>query len=517
MNLMLILIGIAFCVFASAFFSASEMSYSSCNQLRLEKEKEEGSKRAGMALRIAQRFDDALGAILIGNNLVNIAASSLGSVLIILITGSDVYAWISTVTITLLVIVFGETIPKITAKKSANITAMRNAYVLNALMVILKPVIFCVVALVDLLTRGMKGDTEVDADEAVEELQMLIKTAEDEEVLDEEQTELVQAVIGFSDVSAQEVLTARVDVEAIDIEDEWEDILAVVEQTPYSRLPVYEGSIDNIIGVLYLNHFLKALADGGETDIRRLLMPPCYVYKTTKLPKVLNMLCRTKQHLAIVTDEYGGTLGVLSMEDVLEQIVGDILDETDATEQVITAREDGSYELDGDVMIDELLELFEIKEDEFEGESETVGGWTLESFDGNYPEAGESFRYRNLKVTVMAMDGRRVERVLVEPITEEPVREEPTGEEPISEEPVTGDPVTERTAVEGPVTEKSATEKSAAEEPVAEKSAAERSAAWEPIAARSISVDPTSGEPITAKAEKPERPDRPDSGPSVKS
>ena len=412
MSLYLVIVGIVVCVCLSAFFSAAEMSYSSCNPMRLERLREEGSKRAGAAVRITEHYDDALSAILIGNNLGNIAASSLGSVLVILVTGSDDNAWLSTVIITLLIITFGETIPKITAKKCANNVAVQDSYIITALMFVLKPVIWLVVAAINLLTRGIKGGSEEDAEEAVEELQSIIETAEDEAVLDEDQSELLQAAIGFSEISAFEVMTARVDVQAIDIDDDWDDILSIIEEAPFSRLPVYEDSIDNIIGVLYLNHFLKAMTDDGRADIRKLLMPPCYVDKTMKLPAVLNQMRRDRQHLAIVSDEYGGTLGVLTMEDVLEQIVGEIWDETDTVEHEVVRRETGEYELDGAMVIDDFLELLGIDEDSFEAESGTVGGWTVESF-GAFPKVGDSFRYENLTVTVLEMDGRRVEKVLV--------------------------------------------------------------------------------------------------------
>ena len=412
MNLYLVIAGIAACVMLSAFFSGSEMAYSSCNQVRLENLRDDGSRRAGVALRLCEHFDDTLSAILIGNNLVNIAASSLGVVLVNILTGGDGKTWLSTLIITVLVIIFGETIPKITAKMNANRLSMRNAYFLNALRLLLKPLIWLVVGLIGLLTFWMKGEEEEDPEEAVEELQSIIETAEDEDVLDEDQSELVQAAIDFAEISASEVMTARVDVVAIDIDDDWEEILAVIEDAPYSRLPVYEGSIDNVIGVLYLNHFLKAMADDGRADIRSLLMPPCYVYKTMKLPAVLSQLRRAKQHLAVVTDEYGGTLGVVSMEDVLEQIVGEIWDETDTVEQEVVERGADEYELDGDMTISDFLELCGIDEDSFEAESETVGGWTVESF-GAFPQPGDSFDYGDLTITVLSMDGHRVEKLLV--------------------------------------------------------------------------------------------------------
>ena len=413
MSTVLVFVGIFLCLCLSNFCSASEMAFSSCNVMRLENARDDGSKRAKIAVYITEHFDDALSAILIGNNLANIGASSLASVAVILVTGGDEYAWLATVILTALVIIFGETMPKISAKKNANRTSLKNAYVVRAMMIIFYPLVWLVVSLIKLLTMSMKPEaTDADSDEAVEELQSIIETAEDEDVLDEDQSELVQAAIDFSETSALEVMTARVDVQAIDIEDDWEEILAIVEDAPFTRLPVYEGSIDNVIGILYLNHFLKALADDGRADVRKLLMPPCYVYKTMKLPAVLNTLRKAKQHLAIVSDEYGGTLGVVSMEDVLEQIVGDIWDESDVVEHEVVQREKSEYELDGAMILSDFLELVGLNEDDVDAESNTVGGWTLEMF-GGFPQEGDSFTYRNLTVTVLSMDGRRVERVLV--------------------------------------------------------------------------------------------------------
>ena len=411
MSIYIALTGIFLCLCLSAFCSASEMSFSSCSTMRLENARDAGSKRAKTAVYITEHFDDALSAILIGNNLANIGASSLASIAVILIAG-DGYAWVATVVLTVLVIIFGETMPKITAKQNANRFALKNAYIVRAMMVVFYPLVWVVVMLIKLITLGMKGEAGDSPDEAVEELQSIIETAEDEDVLDEDQSELVQAAIDFSETSASEVMTARVDVQAIDIEDDWEDILAIIEDAPFTRLPVYEGSIDNIIGILYLNHFLKALADNGYADIRKLLMPPCYVYKTMKLPAVLSQLRKAKQHLAVVTDEYGGTAGVVSMEDVLEQIVGDIWDESDTVEPEVVQHTESEYELDGAMVLSDFLELVGINENDFDAESDTVGGWTLEMF-GGFPEEGDSFTFRNITVTVLSMDGRRVERVLV--------------------------------------------------------------------------------------------------------
>ena len=432
MTAALVILGILALILLSGFFSSSEMAFSSCNALRMENLRDEGSRRAGVVVKILEHFDDALSAILIGNNLANIGASALASVLVLLLTGRDALTWLATLILTILLIIFGESIPKICAKKSANRLALRYSYAVRLLMAVLfpvvwltvrlvrllmfllGPVVWIVVKLVALLTFPLKGEKDDEnAEEAVEELHSIIETAEDEDVLDEDQSELLRSAIDFSQISAHEVMTARVDMMAIDIEDKWTDIIRLIEDAPFSRLPVYEGSVDNIIGVLYLNHFLKALTDGGDVDIRSLLMKPCYVYKTMKLPAVLSQLRRAKQHLAVVTDEYGGTLGVVSMEDVLEEIVGDIWDDTDVVEPEVVRRTEDEYELDGAMMLTEMEELLGLPEDGIEAESSTVGGWTLECF-GGFPQEGDSFERDGLKVTVLEMsDGRRVDKVLV--------------------------------------------------------------------------------------------------------
>ena len=198
-------------------------------------------------------------------------------------------------------------------------------------------------------------------------------------------------------------------------QDNIDEIVRIINDSSYSRLPVYSGSVDNIIGFLYLNRFFKAMMDGRPDDLRAQLIPPCFVYKTTRLPDVLAKLRREQKHLAVVTDEYGGTLGVITMEDVLEELVGDIWDEKDVVENEVVTRPDGGYELDGAMTLSDFLELLDWNEDALDdADSTTVGGWTLERF-GTFPKVGDSFRYENLTVTVLAMDGRRVERVLVQP------------------------------------------------------------------------------------------------------
>lgn len=397
----------------SAFFSASEMSFSAVNKMRLESMAEDDVRGAKLAMRVEEKFDDALSAILIGNNLVNIALSSLGSVVAILIAGEE-WTWLATAVVTVVVIIFGETVPKIVAKKNASSLVRIFCYPVRFLTIVLKPAILIVVGLINLVMKVLpKEKSELDEDEAHQELQSLIETAEDENVIDEDRSELVQAALDFSDVRVSEVMTARVDIAALDADDDWETILEEVENSTFSRLPVYEDSIDNVIGVLYLNKFYRSLTEADRLNIRELLSRPIYVYKTTKLPAALNELRAAKQHLAIVTDEYGGTLGVVTIEDIMEQLVGEIWDENDIVEEdEVVERGKGVYELDGDMQMSDFIELMGWKEDDLEAESATVGGWTTEMY-GSFPKEGDSFDFENINLKVLEMDGRRVSRVLV--------------------------------------------------------------------------------------------------------
>lgn len=411
MSIGLLIAGIILCTMLSAFFSASEMALSSANKIRIENEAEEGNRNAAKALDLISNFDDTLGAILIGNNLVNIASSSIASVLVILMTGNDKDTWIATLIVTVLVIIFGETMPKITAKQYATRFSLRIAPFVRFLAIILKPVVIVVVWLVNQLTKGIKvPEDEPDEDESVEELTTIIETAGDEGILDDGQTELLIAALDFADVSAFEVMTARVDIDAIDIEDDFEEIVELVHNTAYTRIPVYEDSIDNIIGILHLNDFLKEYADKGSVDIRSILMEPVYVYKTTKLPNVLAALKKAQQHMAVVTDEYSGTDGIITMEDVLEEIVGEIWDENDVVEEDIVEKNDHEYELDGDLSIYDFLDLVDIDEDEFDCDSDTLGGWIMEMLE-HFPEDGETVNYENLTLEVTEAGERRVEKL----------------------------------------------------------------------------------------------------------
>ncbi len=406
------------CLALSAFFSASEMALSSANRLRLESAADSGSRSAKTALGLLDGFDNALGVILIGNNLVNVASSSISSVIAITIAAKagladGLCSTAATVIVTVLVIIFGETMPKILAKKNATRLTLAVAGPIRVLAVVLTPLVWCAVGLTRLITKPLHGESaEDDQEAAVEELQSIIETAQDEDVLDDDRGELLQAALDFGEISASQAMTARVDMMALDVDDSLEEILRQVADVPYSRLPVYEGDTDNIIGVLHLNTLYRALLEGGQIDLRSLLTEPCWVYKTVKLPAVLEKLRQRQTHLAIVTDEYGGTAGVISMEDVLEYLVGDIWDETDEVEEEIVKTSEDSWELDGDLPIGDFLELVDRGEDGFDFESETVGGWVMELNEG-YAPPGCVVTYEDLEITVLEADDKRVEKVRV--------------------------------------------------------------------------------------------------------
>ncbi|MDO5703005.1 MAG: hemolysin family protein [Lachnospiraceae bacterium] len=412
------LICIVLCVVMSGFFSASEMSYSSCNRVRIVNLAENKDRTAGIAKNILDNFDSALSAILVGNNLVNIAASSLGSLVAIWIAG-DSYTWVSTLVLTVVVIIAGETVPKILAERNATRFALALARPVWLLMTLLRPVTFITGALVRFLTGLLPAEPDSDSDMGAEELRSIIETAEQEEVLDEDTSDLVSAAIDFQEVTAQEVMTARVDIVAVSVEDDPKTVRDVVYGASVSRIPVYGEDIDHIIGMMHINRYLKAETElepgsGKYVDIKALIKPMTYVYKAMKLPAVLKVLRESRQQIAIVTDEYGGTKGIVSVEDVLEELVGEIWDESDTVEPDIVALPGDSYVVDGDMLLTDLASFMEWKEEKMEEfDSDTVGGWCIEMLC-DFPEAGDSFTWEGVQFTVTEIDGRRVLKVRAE-------------------------------------------------------------------------------------------------------
>jgi len=399
----------------SAFFSGSEIAFASANKMRLKKGAAEKGLREKVAYEISENYSTALSSILIGNNLVNIAASSVATVIAMSIFGenSSKGPVIATTVMTILILIFGEITPKIIAKKNCDIFSVTVSLPLKVVMTLLKPVNTVVMGILHFFEK-LWGKTEGPS-MTEEELASIIEIIEDEGVIDEDQSELLQSALEFSDITAQEILKPRVDMVAIDIDDDFQEIRELIFNVPYSRIPVYRDTIDNIIGILYIDHFFKALVDRPDMDNRaleELLMPPSFIHKTMKLPAVMTQLRSKKMHLAIVVDEYGGTMGMVTLEDAVEQLVGDIWDETDEIVDEVTQLAEDSFRVSGDQSIYDFLEQFELDDHRFDTEYVTVGGWAIEMFDG-YPQKGDSFEYQNLKVTIDEVDDLRIVSLLV--------------------------------------------------------------------------------------------------------
>jgi CBS domain containing-hemolysin-like protein len=279
-------------------------------------------------------------------------------------------------------------------------------------MVVFSPFVFVTVRVVNLVARLWAKDDNGGPSVTEDELVSIIETVEDEGVINEKRSELLQSALEFSDIAAQEILTPRVDMVAIDIDDDMETIKEIAYGSPYSRIPVYEDNIDKIIGILSLSHFFQALTEDPAPAIRPLLMDACFIHKNMKLPVVLSELKRRKMHMAVVTDEYGGTMGILTMEDALEQLVGEIWDETDEIVDEFVTVGENTYEVSGDLSIYDFFEYVDIDERSFTGEYTTVGGWAIEMLEG-YPHEGDSFVYQNLEVSVKQMDDLRITRLTV--------------------------------------------------------------------------------------------------------
>ncbi len=419
---MLNAIVIIVCLIFSAFFSSSEIAYASANSLRLKRAAEEkGTASAKLAYKIYNNYENALATILIGNNLVNIASESVATVIVIGWLGSS-NAWIATIGMTILVLICGEIVPKIVAKTMPETVSTLYAFPLYTLMIITKPIVVLVDAIVKLVSHLWKKGID-NAPISEEELETILDTVEDEGVIDEEKCDLLQSAFDFDEVQAYEIITPRVDMIAIDADSTREEMLDVLLDSVYTRIPVYKDTIDNIIGVLHVNLVIRALTEDPDTDIMASLMEPLFVHKTMALDEVLELMRKKRSHMVVVTDEYGGVMGILTMEDVIEQLVGDIWDENDEIEPEVVELSDGSLEVDGDMRIEDFFDEVEFDDRDFDDDNATVGGFVVEQL-GHYAETGDQVDYENLSFTVLETDNRRIERLKVEVLPEEEEPEE---------------------------------------------------------------------------------------------
>ena len=397
-----------FCVIMSAYFSATETAFSTFSKTKMKALAEKGNKKAALVLKLSDNYDKLLSTILIGNNIVNILLASLGTVVFVAFYG-DIGATVSTAVITVTVLIFGEISPKSIAKDNPEKFSIFAAPLINALVVVLTPVNFIFTMWKKLLSLIFKGDD--DSKMSQEELIMMVEEVEQDGSIDSDESELLKNVIEVTDKQAKDILTHRVDVEAVPITATKDEIARKFTQTRFSRLPVYEDTIDKVIGFI---HQKNLYLDGKMTDedISELLSPVVFVHEFEQVTDLLKRLQQEKSHMAIVVDEYGGTLGIITLEDILEELVGEIWDEHDEVEEEIEQITEDVFNVDGSESIDDFFKYFDV---ECETDSVSVGGWISEQL-GKIPEEGDTFDYDTVRVTVTKTDSHRVETAKIEKI-----------------------------------------------------------------------------------------------------
>lgn len=403
----------------SAFFSSSETAYSSLSMHRMETYVEQKRKGAERALLIAKNFEITISTILLGNNIVNIAMASISTMICIELYG-DLGAIIATIASTVVVLIFGEVLPKNYAKRNPEKFAMTISLPMYILIKVLKPASFPLV-LLNRTAQKVYSDNDENVTVTEDELIKLIDSAEEEGVIEEGESDLIKSAFEFDDKTVEDILTPRIDVIAIDIDDSFEEIKEVLLKEKFSRVPVYEDTIDNVIGILSERDFLTAIIHGETiTDIKPYLKEVYFVSKTMKINKLLDELQRKQIQMAIVAGEYGGTFGLVTMEDIMEELVGEIYDENDEMVDLVTNEDDGTLRVNCDLDLDDFFEDHFEDEPLPDSEYSTVGGWVYELFE-KIPEIGDSFEFEGekygLKVSVSKMDKNRIEEVIVKTIS----------------------------------------------------------------------------------------------------
>ena len=411
-------------IILSAFFSASETAFSSVNLIRLRQYAEEGRSGAKKALNVAERFDEVLLAILIGNNVVNLASASIATVVAteVLHLGASSAA-IATGVMTILIIIFGEILPKSYAKENSEQFSLMVGSTYYFLIIIMKPLIKIFMVLKELVAKlYRKKDEEPSVTE--DELNVIIDTMEEEGVLQQDEVEMLQSVLDLSETFVKDIMTPRVDVVAVSIHDSNEEIKNVFLEEKYSRIPVYDESRDNIVGILYERDLFSAIIEKGSVDkvsVSEIMRDPMYVSYTMRVSDLLTRLQFEKQHLAIVADEYGGTAGLVTMEDVLEEVVGEIYDEHDEEEQLIVKKNDSLYEVKADIELDELFDVMDVELDIPE-DAYSLGSWMYSKIE-DIPNIGDMYQYHHLVFTIIEVEDRRIKRVKIELMEEQSTEE----------------------------------------------------------------------------------------------
>ncbi|MDI9485194.1 MAG: hemolysin family protein [Bacillota bacterium] len=400
----------------SAFFSATETAFTSFNAVRLKNASSNGDKKAALVLELAEDFDRVLTTLLIGNNIVNITAASLGTVIFTRSFG-DLGVTISTAVVTVLVLIFGEIFPKSFAKESADRFVVLAAPAVRVLMVIFAPLSRFFAWGKGQISRRFKVAEEQGITE--EELLTIVEEAQIEGGINEQEGELIRSVIEFDDLEVGDIVTPRVDVIAVPEDATAEEVLDVFRSSGYSRIPVYQGSIDEITGIINLKDFHNELKDPDQ-PITSIMKPAIFAAPSMKLSTLMSHLQQAKSHLAVVTDEYGGTLGIVTMEDIIEELVGEIWDEHDEVVEEIEKLGANEYRVRASANLEKVFRMLDIEDDDVD--ATTVGGWAIEEL-GRVPQEGDQFEFQNLSVTVSKTNARRVLETIIR-INEVPLDKE---------------------------------------------------------------------------------------------
>ena len=398
------------------YFAVCETSFASVSRIRLKTAMERGDRQANKAMYVCEHFDKAITTILIGTNIVHLSCASYVTVLVTRRWGLSAVT-LSTFVTTLVVFFVGEMLPKSFAKKYSLRLALGTASSLVFFMHLLTPVSFVLTKIGEFASRLTKGDSEVSVTE--DELYDIIENMTDEGDLDSEQGDLVHSALAFGDLTAESILTARVDMETIDVDDPLEEILAQVKASRHSRIPVYQDSVDNIIGVLQIRRFMREYLQKREkTDLRSLLDEPYFVHQSAKIDELLSVMSSKKINMTIVTDSYGGTVGIVTVEDILEELVGEIWDEDDEVVEPCVDHGDGSYSFDAGVDIEDAFAFMDYEDpDETDFDHKLLGEWVYEQFEA-IPREGDSFSYNGLRVTVEKVQQRRIMKLRIQRLPE---------------------------------------------------------------------------------------------------
>ncbi len=414
-HLITYLVIIAVCIILSAYFSATETAFSTFNKARIKTMAEKGNKKASLVLKLEDNYDSLISTILIGNNIVNILAASLATLFFaeIITSNADLAATVSTVSLTLVVLVFGEISPKTIAKKLPEKFVLFSAPFINLVRILLTPINLIFKGWQTLLGKIFKSDDDQGMTE--EELISIIEEAEEDGGIDEEESTLIKSAIEFGDLEVSDIFTPRIDITALPHDADKATVAKTFAESGYSRIPIYEDDLDNVIGILYYKDFYTK-AFGKATPITDILKPVMFVATTQQVNELMKELQEKQLHLAVVTDEYGSTAGIVTLEDILEEIVGEIWDEHDEVIEEIREVGEKEYIVSGKSNTDKLFDLLDINP-ESESELVTINGWAMEAL-GRLPEVGDTFEQYGLKVEVLELDGRRIENVHVTDLRE---------------------------------------------------------------------------------------------------